>query len=847
MSDMEIKDSKPEAEDHQIEASTETEVELSEAEAVTDESEDTAKETDEDETIESEAEELEAVSESEESDEVEEESEAEVDYLAPSLLDDITTVTPEILEAMEKSEEVEKDTSYEEIIRSSVSDIREDEVLRGRVIGTNEREVLVDIGFKSEGIVPKEEFFSENLPQIGDEISVYLVKVEDASGQTILSKEKADFMERWAEVRDKTESGENITGRVTRRIKGGMVVDLGGVPAFLPGSQIDIRPVQNFDDYVGQEFEFRIVKLNEARKNIVLSRKELLEADLQERKNSLIADLHIGQVLEGRVKNITDFGVFVDLGGLDGLLHITDLSWGRVSHPSEVVEMDEVITVKVIDFDPEKQRVSLGLKQLQPHPWDSVELKYPVGTVVEGKVVSMTNYGAFVEIEPGVEGLIHVSEMSWTKHIRHPSEMFTLGQAVEAKILSVDIEERKISLGVKQLQPDPWDQIEEKYKVGAIQEGRVRNLTQFGAFVELEEGIDGLIHITDLSWTKNVRHPKEVLNKGDEVKVRVLDVSRENRRIALGLKQVEEDPWDKIEAHFTSGKQVKGEIIRLLDKGVILQMEMDIEGIIPLRDIPKRDRKRATEHLAPGQVLDVTVQEISTDDKKVVLMSDVLALDTSEEAKAEEKVEAESQVEKKASKPKSTKTAQDEAVADLEESAGEEKETLEITGEAAQEMKDSKSPDEKEVSEVGKSPAAKEKKTEELQEIEDSEQEAATAEVDQSAGSSDEEKPKSEVKKKTAKAKKSTEESDTSAAEVKEEAKTKKKSTATSRKTTSKKASKAIDEKGSESEVELTDAADKKDAKSQSDEDSVKSESKKKEKKGDSTKGKKKTATKKSS
>ncbi|UCD38553.1 MAG: S1 RNA-binding domain-containing protein, partial [Fidelibacterota bacterium] len=445
MSDMETNNPKPESETDIVQEAVESEQEMTEVEAtetVADEELPEAEETADD--------------------------RADVDYLAQSVLDDITTITPEQLEVMEASEVVKRDDSLEEIVRSSVGDIREDEVLRGRVIGSNEREVLVDIGFKSEGIVPKEEFNQEELPQIGDEISVYLVRMEDANGQTVLSKEKADFMERWAEVRHKSHSGENIVGRIVRRIKGGMVVDLGGVPAFLPGSQIDIRPVQNFDDFIGQEFEFKIVKLNEARKNIVLSRKELLEADLQERKDSLIADLHTGQVLEGRVKNITDFGVFVDLGGLDGLLHITDLSWGRVSHPSEVVELDEAITVKVIDFDHEKQRVSLGLKQLQPHPWDSVEVKYPVGSVVEGKVVSMTNYGAFVEIEKGVEGLVHVSEMSWTKHIRHPSEMFTLGQTIEAKILSVDISERKISLGVKQLQPDPWDQIEEKYKVGTL-------------------------------------------------------------------------------------------------------------------------------------------------------------------------------------------------------------------------------------------------------------------------------------------------------------------------------------------------------------------------------------------
>ena len=567
----------------------------------------------------------EAVEESAEAVEEQAEVREEIDYLAPSLLESITTVTPEQLLSMEASEEVTRDKSLEEIIQASVGDIREDKVVSGRVIGANEREILVDIGFKSEGIVPREEFGPNELPQIGDEISVYLVRMEDINGQTVLSKEKADFMTQWADLRDKAQSGETINGRVMRRVKGGMIVDLAGVPAFLPGSQIDIRPVQDFDEYIGQEFDFKIVKLNEARKNIVLSRKELLEADLQERRSSLIAQLHTGQVIEGRVKNITDFGVFVDLGGLDGLLHITDLSWGRVNHPSEMVDLDELISVKVIDFDTEKQRVSLGLKQLQPHPWDSVEAKYPVDSTISGKVVSMTNYGIFVEVEKGVEGLVHVSEMSWTKHIRHPSEMFTLGQAIETKILNVDVEDRKMSLGVKQLQPDPWDQIEEKYQVGEVLTGTVRNLTQFGAFVELEEGIDGLIHITDLSWTVSVRHPRELLKKGDQVQVRVLDVSRENRRIALGLKQVSEDPWDKIQAYFTSGKQVTGEVIRILDKGVIVQLEMDMEGLIPLRVMSKPERKQITEDLKPGDALKVTVQELNVDDKKVILIPEGLS------------------------------------------------------------------------------------------------------------------------------------------------------------------------------------------------------------------------------
>ncbi|UCH63304.1 MAG: 30S ribosomal protein S1 [Fidelibacterota bacterium] len=724
------------------------------------------------------------------------EASVEVDYLAPVILDEITTVTPEQLKAMEESEVIERDTSLEEIVRSSVGNIMEDEVINGRVIGMNDREVLVDIGFKSEGVVPREEFSSEEIPQIGDEIYVYLVRMEDANGQTVLSKEKADFMQRWAEIRQKAQTGENITGRISRRIKGGMVVDLDGVPAFLPGSQIDIRPVQDFDEFIGQEFEFKIVKINEARKNIVLSRKELMEADLQERKDSLIADLHVGQVLEGRVKNITDFGVFVDLGGLDGLLHITDLSWGRVIHPSEIVEMDELITIKVIDFDPEKQRVSLGLKQLQPHPWESVEAKYPVGSVIEGKVVSMTNYGAFVEIEKGVEGLVHVSEMSWIKHVRHPSEMFSLGENIEAKILNVDVNERKISLGVKQLQPDPWDQIEEKYKVGTIQKGLVRNLTQFGAFVELEEGIDGLIHITDLSWTRNVRHPREILSKGDELDVRVLDVSRENRRIALGLKQVVDDPWDQIETYFPSGKQVKGDVIRVLDKGVILQMEMDIEGIIPLRDIPKRDRRKATEHLKPGDTMEVTVQELSIADKKVILISDVLAArpEDAEEAPADiPEVEKKAAPKKKKAEAKAEEAAAAEAVeveeapADkpkVEKKAAPKKKKAEAKAEeaaAAEAVEVEEAPADK--PKVEKKAAPKKKKAETKTD------EAAAAEV---AKVEEAPKDKAETKKKAAAA---ATESATKGSKKKTAVKAKKETKAKSSKSSDKKAAKSSDKK----------------------------------------------------
>ena len=407
-----------------------------------------------------------------------------------------------------------------------------------------------------------------------------------------------------------------------------MIVDLNGVQAFLPGSQIDIRPVKDFDKYIDSDIDLRVVKFNEFRKNVVVSHKAILEESMAEQRDELFKKLEVGSVMEGRVKNITDFGVFIDLGGIDGLLHITDLSWGRVNHPSELIGMDDTLTVKIIDYDQEKTRVSLGLKQLTPHPWDNVDDKYPEGTNIKGKIVSLTNYGAFVEIEPGIEGLVHVSEMSWTRHIKNPSEMYTLGDEVEAVVLAIDSEDRKISLGAKQLQDDPWDEIEEKYMMGTIVKGSVINLTQFGAFVELEEGIDGLIHVSDLSWTKIVRHPKEIIEKGQEVEVRVLEVSRESRRIALGLKQVGDDPWPDLVKQFETGKEVEGEIVRVLDKGIILNLDQDVEGIIPFGSQPKRQRKALSSKHKPGQKLKGVVMEVKPEDKKVVLFSDELSVDT---------------------------------------------------------------------------------------------------------------------------------------------------------------------------------------------------------------------------
>ncbi|MCK4824069.1 S1 RNA-binding domain-containing protein, partial [bacterium] len=388
---------------------------------------------------------------------------------------------------------------------------------------------------------------------------------------------------------------------------------------FLPGSQIDVRPVTDFDSYVGRSFDFRIVKLNELRKNIVLSRKELLEESLKEKRDDLLSKIKVGDVLKGRIKNITDFGVFIDLGGLDGLLHITDLSWGRVNHPREVVNIDDELTVKVIDYDSERQRVSLGLKQLMPHPWEGIEDRYPLDSVVKGKVVNIANYGVFVELEKGVEGLIHISEISWTQHIKHPSEVFSLGEVIEAKVLNIDSQERKISLGYKQLGPDPWETIEQTYVPGSIHNGVIRNLTPYGIFVELQEGIDGFVHISDLSWIRKVRHPRELVQRGDEIQVKVLEVSKENRKINLGIKQTEEDPWPMIEVLYAEGAIVEGEVAKITDKVIVINLEHGVSGIVPIGQMPKKDRNNLSQVVNIGEKVQLKVLEVNKNEKRVIL------------------------------------------------------------------------------------------------------------------------------------------------------------------------------------------------------------------------------------
>ena len=527
------------------------------------------------------------------------------DYLSSSLFEEIKSISTEELSSHDgDSSDTHK---HSEAYSDTLIDISEHQLINGRVVGMNERDVLIDIGFKSEGLIDRSEFNEDSLPSIGDQVEVYLEYLEDSSGNTILSKEKADFMLRWRSLRKAYEDEEIIKGKIIRRIKGGMIVDLGVVQAFLPGSQLDVRPITDFDIYVDKEIELRIVKLNESRKNIVVSHKMIIEESLVEQREALFEEIEIGSIMEGRVKNITD------------------LSWGRINHPSEMIELNDDITVKVIEYDPDRKRVSLGLKQLSPHPWEEVDIKYPIGSTVNGTIVSLTNYGAFIEIEPGVEGLIHVSEISWTRHIKNPAEEYSMGDKVEAKVISIDSDERKISLGVKQLTPDPWDEIEKEFEVGSKYSGKVQNLTQFGAFVELKEGIDGLIHVSDLSWTKVVRHAKNVLEKGQELEVVVLEVSRESRKISLGLKQIQDDPWQSIIEYFESGKEVSGEIIRILDKGIIIQLEMDVEGIIPFGKMSKKDRRALASQYEMGANLSGIVMKVSPEDKKIILFKEELA------------------------------------------------------------------------------------------------------------------------------------------------------------------------------------------------------------------------------
>ncbi|NBR68155.1 MAG: 30S ribosomal protein S1 [Actinobacteria bacterium] len=469
-----------------------------------------------------------------------------------------------------------------EMYNGTLASIEEGEIVKSRVLEIRENLVVLDIGFKSEGTIPLEEF--KDMPDLkpGDQVEVLLEHLEDSEGSVVLSKKKADFMRVWERIRVAYESDQPVEGVLVKKIKGGVVVDLMGVDAFLPGSQIALRRVPNIDDLLGQKYEFKIIKLNKRRRNIVVSRRVILETERAGKREKLMKELAKDQVRKGVVKNITDFGAFIDLGGVDGLLHITDMSWGRISHPSEMVQIGMELEVKVLDIDWERERISLGLKQLQAYPWKDVAEKFPVGTRVSGKVVSITNYGAFIELEPGIEGLVHISEMSWTRNVRHPSKLVSIGETIEAVVLKVDSGEEKISLGMKQTEQDPWMVLPDRYPVGTRLNGKVRNLTSFGAFVEIEPGIDGLIHISDMSWTKRVQHPSEVVKKGDAVDVVILNIDAENKRISLGLKQASEDPWLRIGETYPVGTELPGTVARLMDKGVVVDIGNDIEGFVPL-------------------------------------------------------------------------------------------------------------------------------------------------------------------------------------------------------------------------------------------------------------------------
>ena len=517
----------------------------------------------------------------------------------------------------------------------TLNDISENEIITGRVVYINDGDVSIDIGFKSEGIVPLNEFSNIADLKPGDEIEVFLERVEDKEGKLVLSRKRADFMRVWDTILKAYEDQSVLKCTVLRRIKGGFVVDLLGIESFLPGSQVDVRPVRDFDALINKALDVRVVKINHANENVVVSHKILLEESLAEQREEILGKLEKGLVLEGIVKAITDFGVFVDLGGVDGLVHITDLAWGRVNHPSEVVELDQEIQVVVLDYDQERKRISLGMKQLTSHPWDTIDEKIAVGSVVPGKVVSLTDYGAFVEIEHGIEGLIHISEMSWTQHIKHPSQVVALGQMVECKVLNIDKADKKISLGLKQLEPDPWDSLLEKYPIGTITRGEVRNLANFGAFVELEPGIDGLIHISDLSWTKKLRHPGEMLNKGDQIDVMVLSIDPSQRRISLGHKQVIDNPWEQFGDDYGVGSFTKGKIVRIIDKGVIVELPRGVDGFVPTSQLTFAPVKDIAGFFKIGDELPLNVIEFDSDSKKIVL-SAVEALKSMDETTQQE-------------------------------------------------------------------------------------------------------------------------------------------------------------------------------------------------------------------
>ena len=555
-------------------------------------------------------------------------------------------------DAYENGETV-TNVSHEDLEKAydnTLNKVNDREVVDGTVIAMNKREVVVNIGYKSDGIIPMSEFRYNPELKVGDTVEVYIENQEDKKGQLVLSHRKARATRSWDRVNAALENEEIIKGYIKCRTKGGMIVDVFGIEAFLPGSQIDVKPIRDYDVFVGKTMEFKVVKINQEFKNVVVSHKALIEAELEQQKKEIIGKLEKGQVLEGTVKNITSYGVFIDLGGVDGLIHITDLSWGRVSDPKEVVELDQKLNVVILDFDDEKKRIALGLKQLTPHPWDALDANLKVGDHVKGKVVVMADYGAFIEIAPGVEGLIHVSEMSWSQHLRSAQDFMKVGDEVEAVVLTLDREERKMSLGIKQLKQDPWETIEEKYPVGSKHTAKVRNFTNFGVFVEIEEGVDGLIHISDLSWTKKVKHPSEFTQIGADIEVQVLEIDKENRRLSLGHKQLEENPWDVFETVFTVGSVHEGTIIEMLDKGAVVALPYGVEGFATPKHLVKEDGSQAQ----LDEKLEFKVIEFNKDAKRIILSHSRIFEDA---AKAEERAE------KKAATKKSTGKREDVAPA----------------------------------------------------------------------------------------------------------------------------------------------------------------------------------------
>ena len=520
-------------------------------------------------------------------------------------------------EAFEKGES-KKNESYETLEAAydkSLGAIKDKEVTEGTVISINKREVVVNIGYKSDGIIPFNEFRYNPDLKVGDTVEVFVENQEDRKGQLVLSHKKARTAKSWERVNQALENDEIIKGYIKCRTKGGMIVDVFGIEAFLPGSQIDVKPIRDYDVFVDKTMEFKVVKINQEYKNVVVSHKALIEAELEQQRKDIIAKLEKGQVLEGTVKNITSYGVFIDLGGVDGLIHITDLSWGRVNNPADIVEPNQTLNVVILDFDEEKKRIALGLKQLQPHPWDKLDENLKVGDKVKGKVVVMTDYGAFVEIAPGVEGLIHVSEMSWSQHLRSAQDFLKVGDEVEAVILTLDRDERKMSLGIKQLKENPWDKIEERYPVGSKHTAKVRNFTNFGVFVELEEGVDGLIHISDLSWTKKIKHPSEFTQIGADIDVVVLEIDKDNRRLSLGHKQLEDNPWDNFETIYTVGSIHEGTITELLDKGAVISLPYGVEGFATPKHLVKEDGTQAKQ----DEKLQFKVIEFNKDAKRIIL------------------------------------------------------------------------------------------------------------------------------------------------------------------------------------------------------------------------------------